>query len=133
MASTSKRARLAFVALLAMPAAVISLTNGIARAHAIVVAAHPAVDSTVAPGELQIRLDFNSRVDRRRSRLSLRQPDGTELVVALEPEGPPGVLAGRAQVRQTGRWTLHWQALSLDGHLTRGEVSFSVRGVVPAP
>ena len=62
MASTSKRARLAFLALLAMPAAVISLTNGIARAHAIVVAAHPAVDSTVAPGELQIRVDFNSRV-----------------------------------------------------------------------
>ena len=110
----------------------IALTPGIAQAHAIVVAAHPAIDSTVAAGELAIRLDFNSRIDRQRSRLRLQRPDGTEVVVALAPDGPPGSLAGIAEVRQEGRWTLRWQALSLDGHITRGEVGFSVHGVAEA-
>jgi methionine-rich copper-binding protein CopC len=109
------------------------LTPGIADAHAVVVAAQPAVNSIVPPGEIEIRLDFNSRIDSKRSRLRLRRPDGVEVAVALAPDTAPGVLAGLAQVTETGRWTLHWQALSLDGHITRGEVSFSVSGVARAP
>jgi hypothetical protein len=100
---------------------------GITHAHAIVVAAQPAMDSAVPPGELEIRLDFNSRIDQERSRLNLERPDGTEVAVALTTGGPPGVLAGRAQVAGEGRWKLRWQVLSLDGHITRGEVNFSVR------
>jgi methionine-rich copper-binding protein CopC len=108
-------------------AALIALSPGIAHAHAVVVAAQPAMNSTVARGELEIRLDFNSQIDRKRSRLSLQRPDGSELVIALAPDGPPGVLAGRAEATLSGRWKLRWQVLSLDGHITRGEVRFSVR------
>jgi methionine-rich copper-binding protein CopC len=42
------------------------------------------------------------------------------------------VLSGRAHVAAEGRWKLRWQVLSLDGHITRGEVSFSVRDAAPA-
>jgi methionine-rich copper-binding protein CopC len=56
--------KLALVALLGAPVTVISLMLQIAHAHAIVVPAQSAVNSTVAPGELQIRLDVNSRVER---------------------------------------------------------------------
>ncbi len=84
------------------------------------------MNAIVAPGEITIRLDFNSRVDSKRSGLVLQRPDGTEAAVELTPGSPPGVLAGRAQVQQSGRWKLHWQVLSLDGHITRGEVDFSV-------
>ena len=110
-----------------------ALTPGIAVAHAIVVAAKPAMNSNVAPGELEIWLHFNSRIYTKRSRLSLRRPDGVEVTVVLAPDAPPGVLAGLALVTEKGRWTLRWQALSLDGHITRGEVSFSVSGVTHAP
>jgi copper resistance protein C len=118
---------LACAILLGVSAAAIALSPGIARAHAIVVAAQPAMNSTVARGELEIRLDFNSQIDRKRSRLSLQRPDGSEMIVALAPDGPAGVLAGRVQATVSGRWKLRWQVLSLDGHITRGEVSFSVR------
>ncbi len=118
---------LVFAILLGASAAVIALSPGTARAHAIVVVAQPAMNSTVARGELEIRLDFNSQVDRKRSRLSLQRPDGSEMVIALAPDVPPGVLAGRAQATISGRWKLRWQVLSLDGHITRGEVRFSVR------
>jgi hypothetical protein len=72
------------------------------RAHAIVVAAQPAMNFTVVSGELEIKLDFNRRVDQKRSRLSLQRPDGTEVAVALTPGGPSGVLTGRAQVAEEG-------------------------------
>ena len=123
----TRQAVLSFAILLGVSAAVIAVSPGIARAHAIVVAAQPAMNSTVAQGELEIRLDFNSQIDRKRSRLSLQRPDGSELVIALALDGPAGVLAGRAQATQSGRWKLLWQFLSLDGHITRGEVRFSVR------
>ena len=123
----TRQAVLSFATLLGVSAAVIAVSPAIARAHAIVVAAQPAMNSTVAQGELEIRLDFNSQIDRKRSRLSLQRPDGSELVIALALDGPAGVLAGRAQATQSGRWKLRWQVLSLDGHITRGEVSFSVR------
>ena len=125
--SGTRQAVLSFAILLGVSAAVIAVSPGIARAHAIVVAAQPAMNSTVAQGELEIRLDFNSQIDRKRSRLSLQRPDGSEVIVALAPDGPAGVLAGRAQATQSGRWKLRWQVLSLDGHITRGEVRFSVR------
>jgi len=127
--SNSRRAVGAFAVLLAIPAAALALMPGIVQAHAIVLAAQPAMNSIVAPGEIEIRLHFNSRVDRKRSRLTLRQPDGAEIAIALAPDSAPGVLEGPAHVTETGPWTLRWQTLSLDGHITRGEVSFSVSGV----
>ena len=123
----ARQAVLSFAILLGVSAAVVVLSPDIAGAHAIVVAAQPAMNSTVAQGELEIRLDFNSQIDRKRSRLSLQRPDGSELVIALAPDGPAGVLAGQAQATLSGRWKLRWQVLSLDGHITRGEVRFSVR------
>lgn len=105
---------------------------GIAAAHAIVVAAQPAMNATVAPGEIAIRLEFNSRLDRKRSGLSLQRPDGTVAAVELSPDTAPGVLAGRALVTANGPCRLHWQVLSLDGHITRGEVRFAVRDAAGA-
>jgi len=123
----ASQAVLAFAILLGVSAATMALSPGIVNAHAIVVAAQPAMNSTVGRGELEIRLDFNTQVDSKRSRLSLQRPDGSEVVIELAPDPPAGVLTGRAQATVSGRWKLRWQVLSLDGHITRGEVRFSVR------
>jgi methionine-rich copper-binding protein CopC len=98
-----------------------------AEAHAIIVAARPAIGATVAQGQLDIRLDFNTRIDRQRSRLRLQRPDGSEALVSLAPDREPNVLSGHAEVAAGGRWKLVWQVLSVDGHITRGEVTFWVR------
>lgn len=122
---STKRAH-AVAALLGVFAATIVLRADVAHAHAIVVAAKPAAKSTVAAGTLEIRLDFNSAIDRQRSSLKLRGPDGVESSVTLTDAGP-GVLAGRAEATVNGAWKLRWQVLSRDGHITRGDIPFFVR------
>jgi methionine-rich copper-binding protein CopC len=119
--------------LLLVASAVATLAFEAAWGHAIVVAARPPMNATVAPGVHDVVLQFNSRIDRRRSRLVVRAPDGTETAVALVADAPPDTLAGRADLRATGAWKLGWQVLSLDGHVTRGEVRFSVRETAARP
>jgi methionine-rich copper-binding protein CopC len=111
--------------------AVLTLAFGLfaegACGHAIVVAGRPAMNASVAPGKLEIRLEFNSRIDRQRSRLSLLRPDGTLAEVASVPDDSQNVLAANIDATMSGPWKLDWQVLSLDGHITRGTVRFSVR------
>jgi methionine-rich copper-binding protein CopC len=94
-------------------------------AHALVVSSQPAAGAVVPAGSLHVALGFNSRIDAKRSRVVLRSPDGTEREVAVAGDAQ-GRLAGNADVERTGHWSLHWQVLSVDGHVTRGEIPFTV-------
>ena len=120
-------------ALFVVLACVTSLLPPIAWGHAVIVSARPAVGSAVALGDVEVRLEFNSRIDRQRSRVVVHRPDGSESLVALSADVPSNVLAGRIEAAIVGNWRLDWQVLSVDGHITRGEVVFSVRDKAPAP
>ncbi|MBW8269679.1 copper resistance CopC family protein [Caldovatus aquaticus] len=99
-----------------------------AHAHAVVLASEPAPDSRLPPGPATVRLRFNSRIDHARCRLVAIGPDGAE--VPLAPAPPPGaepvVLAARTPPLTPGAWRLRWQVLALDGHITRGDIRFTV-------
>ena len=122
----AQRARIAAMAAMAAIAMLIALSPAAALAHAIVVSSTPQPKSTVAAGVTDIRLDFNSAIDLRRSRLALVGPDGVESTLTLV-DSPPGTLAGRADLARPGVWVVHWQVLSRDGHITRGDIRFFVR------
>ena len=106
---------------------ILAFASNRAIAHAIVVAARPAMNSTVAVRNLDVRVEFNSRIDVKRSRLALAAPNATVTPIELELNAPPNVLAGRARTAIAGRWTVRWQVLSVDGHITQGEITFFVR------
>lgn len=105
-----------------------ALVTPAALAHAIVESSQPAANAVVAPGELQVRVQFSSRIDVARSRLVLIAPDGRQTTLALDAQEKPGVVSATARVSGDGRFTLHWQVLSLDGHVTRGDIPFRVGG-----
>ncbi|HJU23521.1 MAG TPA: copper resistance CopC family protein [Casimicrobiaceae bacterium] len=109
--------RLALVSITALPT--------LALAHAVVLASQPTAGAVVASGELRITLRFSSRVDAMRSRLRLIPPNGVEAVVPFA-DGGPGIVSARVRVDAPGRWILRWQVLSIDGHVTRGDVPFAV-------
>lgn len=105
----------------------LGLGTGSAFAHAIVVKAVPAAGAVATGPDVTIDLTYNVRVDRERSKLLLTGPDGTERQIAISPETAPDRLHGKAVGLTTGNYILHWQVLASDGHITRGDVPFSVK------
>ena len=108
--------------------AAIAMMSTAAFAHAILQSSQPAANGTVPVGMLRVRLQFSSRVDPERSRVTLVDPSGKATTLAIAGDAP-GVLSAQAQVGAAGRWILRWQVLSLDGHVSRGDVPFTVDGV----
>jgi methionine-rich copper-binding protein CopC len=97
-----------------------------AFAHAIVLEALPDVEATVAGPTVEVALRFNSRIDQRRSRLTLFGPDSAPRVLPIVTANEPAVLRARADGVPPGAYTLRWQVLAEDGHITRGDIPFKV-------
>lgn len=104
----------------------ILLAPAAAGAHAILMASQPVAGGTVAGGETAFRLQFNSRIDQSRSRVTLSQEGSPDQRLALLPAQQPDVLRAQA-VLAPGAYVLHWFVLATDGHITRGDVPFTVR------
>src|SRR5262245_61018037 len=97
-----------------------------AWAHAVIVSAVPTAEQHVAAGKLAIRLEFNSRIDKARSRLQISAQGGDKANVPIDPAGEPNILSGTTGDLTPGNYMLHWQVLAVDGHITRGDISFVV-------
>ncbi|MGJ5177248.1 copper resistance CopC family protein [Bradyrhizobium oligotrophicum] len=100
---------------------------GAASAHAIIVSSQPASGATIDKDATAIRLRFNSRIDHARSRLKLRAPDGAEQALTAAADAPADEIDAQARPLSPGVWHLQWQVLSVDGHITRGDIPFNVR------
>ena len=99
---------------------------GPAAAHAILLDSQPGLNGTVPEGEACVVLRFDSGIDLDRSRLVLTRPDRTEVWLRIAPGSPADVLAATAPLTP-GEHSVRWQVLAVDGHITRGEVPFTVR------
>ena len=94
-------------------------------AHAILESSEPAAGGTVRAGPITLKLRFNSRIDRERSRLTLTHPDQSKTSPPIDPDGPPDLLTA-ALTLTPGAYVVRWQVLAIDGHITRGDVAFTV-------
>ena len=98
----------------------------IALAHAVLVDSTPKVNETVHGSSLHIDLKFNSRVDGARSTVQLASPDGSVRTLELSTQTSPNEIVTHADGLSKGSYTLRWQALASDGHITRGQIPFQV-------
>jgi copper resistance protein C len=110
-------ATLAVCSLLLMPRA--------AFAHAHLLTSTPAANAAVQGPNVPIELRFNSRVDGAHSVLAIVTTNGNAQIVIDKQSGPANLNAHATL--KPGTYTLKWQALSTDGHITRGEIPFTVR------
>jgi copper resistance protein C len=101
------------------------LLPGLAAAHAILEASQPANGAHVPAGPVTLELRYNSRIDRERSGLTLTRPDQSKISLSIDPKGPPDLLTSTVTLTP-GAYVVHWQVLAIDGHITRGDVAFSV-------
>ncbi len=113
-----------FVAALA--ACALFVLPRIAFAHAHLLSSTPAANATVHGPDVAFELRFNSRVDGRHSVLTLVTADGRTEPLAVGNQSAESNLNAHATLKP-GSYTLRWQALATDGHITRGEIPFTVR------
>jgi copper resistance protein C len=103
-----------------------SLIVSSAAAHAILVESTPSLKSTVAGPDVSMKLRFNVRIDALRSRLTLIHPDGSAQALEISKQTPADTLSAEATGLAAGAYRLRWQVLASDGHITRGEIPFTV-------
>lgn len=113
--------------LLAAIFSVIVLAPKFALAHAVLLASTPSAHATVKGPEIAVHLKFNSRIDGAHSRLYLVDPSGKVQTLTLAPQDAPDTLAAEGVKLSAGGYTIRWQALASDGHITRGEIPFVVQ------
>jgi copper resistance protein C len=110
----------------ALIVASLALAPATARGHAIIIVATPAFEAVLSGPTLPVMLRFNSRIDQQRSRLILIGPDSAARPVPLVASANPDTLAAKIEDLVPGRYRLRWQVLAIDGHITRGDIPFTI-------
>ena len=97
-----------------------------AAAHAVLLESTPSLKSAVSGPDVPIKLRFNVRIDTLRSRLTLIRSDGSVQPLEISKQTPVDTLSAEATGLAVGAYRLRWQVLASDGHITRGEIPFTV-------
>ena len=97
-----------------------------AWAHAIVLESSPQTNGVVKGPVVAVKLRFNVRIDGPRSRLALVKPDGSSHALDVLQQPSPDSLAATLSGLLPGKYQLHWQVLAGDGHITQGDIPFTV-------
>jgi copper resistance protein C len=98
------------------------------EAHAVLKESLPAANSKVAGPDVPITLKYNSRIDSKLSKLQLLNPDNSTVDLKVEAQTSADTLNAKATGLKPGAYRIRWQVLAPDGHITRGEVPFTVTG-----
>lgn len=98
-----------------------------AFAHAVLLQSTPSVNSIVQGPAVAMVFKFNSRVDGSRSQISVVDHSGESKAVDLDKQQALDTLTAHAYKLSPGKYAIHWQVLSVDGHITRGAVPFEVK------
>jgi methionine-rich copper-binding protein CopC len=121
-----RRSQIARLAQAGIVAVALIVAAEVALAHAIVLEESPAPNSVVKGPNVPLKLRFNVRIDAARSRLLLFMPDGSKRDLTIKPQSAPDVLTADADGLALGVYKLHWLVLASDGHITQGDILFSV-------
>lgn len=97
-------------------------------AHAILLESTPKLNSTVKGPDFDITLRYNVRIDGSRSRVLLVAPDGTTSTLKLADQDKPDILKSHLAGLRPGAYKLQWHVLASDGHMSKGEIPFTVEG-----
>ncbi|MHB1857433.1 MAG: copper resistance CopC family protein [Acidobacteriaceae bacterium] len=97
-----------------------------AFAHAILIRSTPADHASVHSHQVNMTLEYNSRIEASRCTLTLTNLAGKTFPLQMERSATPSELKAVAGNLANGNYQIHWQVLASDGHVTRGDVAFTV-------
>lgn len=100
-----------------------------ASPHAIVLESSPAPDAVLPDPPQRVTLRFNSRIEKRFTRVTLALVDRAPVAVAVpagDAEATPDRLTIPLQPLGPGVYVLRYRVLAVDGHITQGALRFTV-------
>lgn len=100
-----------------------------ASPHAIVLESSPTHDAVLPRAPQRVTLRFNSRIEKRFTRVTLAPADQAPVTVALPTaaaEATPDRLTIPLQPLGPGVYVLRYRVLAVDGHITEGALRFTV-------
>ena len=102
---------------------------GPASAHAIVLESSPVHDAVLDRSPEQVTLRFNSKLEKRFTRVTLAAGDRPPAPIAL-PDGDGSAAPDRLVIPLAplgpGVYVLRYRVLAVDGHITEGALRFTV-------
>ena len=113
-----------------IPAAALLVSLGppaTALAHAELVSATPAAKSMAMPPPTELRLKFSEGIEIKFTKVKVTGPDKKAVETGpakLDPSDNTVVIVPLAAALPDGKYTVDWQALSADGHKTKGSYGF---------
>jgi len=105
---------------------VLSVAGMHLEGHAILKSSSPAYGESVTRPDVPVKLTFNVRVDAARSKLQLLMPDASTVELPIV-KSSPDTLVSKLTGLEPGAYAIRWQVLAPDGHISRGEIPFTVR------
>jgi methionine-rich copper-binding protein CopC len=99
-----------------------------AAAHAIILESEPARDAKLAEPPARIYLRFNSKIEKRLTRVSITASDGRAVALPVVADGrqAPDRLSLSLGPLRPGAYIVRYKVLAVDGHITEGALRFSV-------
>jgi methionine-rich copper-binding protein CopC len=101
-----------------------------APAHALVLESVPARDAALARSPERVLLRFNSKIEKRLTRLTLSGGDGQSQILSAGDGADGDQESDRVVVPlpplPPGRYVIRYKVLSADGHVTEGALRFSL-------
>ena len=100
-------------------------------AHAIVLESVPARDAVLTRSPERVILRFNSKIEKRLTRVTLGSGRATPRPVPIAHDGQGGLQESDRIVvpldpLPPGRYVIRYKVLSADGHVTEGALRFTV-------
>jgi methionine-rich copper-binding protein CopC len=99
----------------------------IAVIYPVLVESTPKMNATVEGPDLAVTMKFSSRVDGARSTVLLSTLDGQLKPLAIEHQSAADTVTTHVNHLSPGKYSIRWQVLATDGHVTRGEIPFRVK------
>ena len=100
-----------------------------ASSHAIVLESSPVHEAVLPQAPSLVTLRFNSRIEKRFTRVTLAVADRAPVAVALpatDAEATPDRLTIPLGPLGPGVYVLRYRVLAVDGHITEGALRFTV-------
>lgn len=110
-----------------MLAAIVAASAATVLAHMKATKMEPASGATVTTPPSRIQVWFTQAPDAKVSKIELTGPAGAVTLTAFEVTREKSIVASVADTLADGRYTVRWQSAGDDGHVQKGEYSFSVK------